>query len=158
VITVITGAVLAPAAYLTLLNLKLSPEGAALDTALLAVPHRSRWLSHGLIIPPLLRLAYFAIVLTLLFFGLAWGLARFGVIVPNYAEQAALYLLQLARTQPREVLLVLLGFVTGGAAHSIADWLVTDGKHVLHRLGVRTTRDYTGHDRWRPRRARHHFL
>src|SRR5215510_8892324 len=168
VITIISGGVLAPLAFLALLNLDLSKETAALDTGIFvgahllsgimfspdldidsaidnrwgvfgwiwrpymwAVPHRSRWLSHGLIIPPLLRLGYFFIVLTLLFFGLAWVLARFGVVVPNYPERAASYLLQLARTQPREVLLVLLGFVTGGAVHSIADWLVTDGKHIL---------------------------
>lgn len=111
-----------------------------------AVPHRSRWFSHGLILPPLLRLGYFFIMVTLLFLGLAWGLGRFGIVVPNYHEQAANYLLQLAHRQPREVLLVLLGFITGGAAHSLADWLVTGGKHLLHRLGLRVTRDYSRHD------------
>ena len=114
-----------------------------------AVPHRSRWLSHGLIIPPLLRLGYFFISATLVFLGLAWVLGQFGVIVPNYHEQAVQYLLQLTRQRPREVLLVLLGFITGGAAHSIADWLVTGGKRFLRRLGLRVTRDYTGHDQWR---------
>jgi len=114
-----------------------------------AVPHRSRWLSHGLIIPPLLRLGYFASVITLLFLGFAWMLGLLGIVVPNYHEQAASYLLQLTRQHSREVFLILLGFITGGAAHSIADWLVTGGKHVLHRLGVRVTRDYTGHDQWR---------
>ena len=120
-----------------------------------AVPHRSRWLSHGLIIPPLLRLGYFAGVLTLLFLAVAWLFGRFGIVVPNYHEQLALYLLQLSHDHPREVFLLLFGFVTGGAAHSIADWLVTGGKHVLHRLGVRVTRDYTEHDRWR--RGHHHI-
>jgi uncharacterized metal-binding protein len=113
------------------------------------VPHRSRWLSHGLIIPPLLRLGYFAGVLTLLFLGVAWIFGRLGIVVPNYHEQAVTYLLGLLQRRPREVLMILLGFVTGGAAHSIADWLVTGGKHVLHRLGIQVTRDYTGHDHWR---------
>jgi hypothetical protein len=69
--------------------------------------------------------------------------------MPNYHEQVAHYLLQLARTRPREVLLVMLGFVTGGAAHSLADWLVTGGKYILRRLGLRVTRDYSGHDQGR---------
>ncbi len=110
------------------------------------VPHRSRLLSHGLIFPPLLRLAYFFSVVTLVFLGLAWVLARIGIVVPDYPTQAAGYLLDLARTRPREVLLVLLGFITGGAVHSLADWLVTGGKHILRRVGLRVTRDYTGHD------------
>jgi len=81
-ITLVSGGVLVPIAYLTLLSQNLSQEVIALDTALLvgamcspdldidstidnrwgvffwiwrpymwAVPHRSHWLSHGLIIP-----------------------------------------------------------------------------------------------------------
>jgi uncharacterized metal-binding protein len=186
VITVVSGGLLAPVAYLTFLGQELSAETSRLDTGLLfgahllsgimfspdldidsaidnrwgvffwiwrpymwAVPHRSRWLSHGLIIPPLLRLGYLVVVLTMGFLGLAWGLGQLGIVVPNYHEQAAQYLLHLARTHPREVLLVLLGFITGGAAHSLADWLVTGGKRWLRRVGLRVTRDYTGHDQAR---------
>ena len=122
-----------------------------------AVPHRSRWLSHGLIIPPILRLGYFFGVILLLFLAFAWAMGEVGIVVPNYHEQAARYLLELARLNPREVFLFLLGFITGGAAHSIADWLVTGGKHVLHKLGIRVTRDYSGHDEWR-RGPRSRFL
>ena len=47
----------------------------------------------------------------------------------------------------------IAGFITGSAAHSIADWLVTGGKRYLRRLGFRVTVDYSGHDGWRPRYA-----
>ncbi len=117
-----------------------------------AVPHRSPLLSHGLVIPPLLRLLYFFTVVGLLFFGLAWALGQIGIVIPNYYVQAAEYLLSLARTRPSEVLAVLAGFVTGSAAHSIADWLVTDGKHVLHAAGIHPAKDYSEHDNW----ERHH--
>ncbi len=121
-----------------------------------AVPHGSRLLSHGLVVPPLLRLLYFFAVVTLLFLGLAWVLGRIGIVVPDYPGQAFNSLLLLVRTRPREVLVVLIGFITGGAAHSIADWLVTDGKIVLHRTHYRLKRDYTGHDeRHRHHRERH---
>jgi uncharacterized metal-binding protein len=116
------------------------------------VPHRSPLLSHGLVIPPLLRLLYFFAALALLYVGLAWGLGQIGVVLPDYYAQVADYLLSLVRTRPREVLAVLIGFVTGGAAHSIADWLVTDGKHLLHGVGIQVARDYSEHDDW----ERHH--
>ncbi len=117
-----------------------------------AVPHRSPLLSHGLVIPPLLRLLYFFVVVTLLYFALAWGLGQIGIVTPNYYAQAVAYLLSLVRTYPREVLAVLIGFITGSAAHSIADWLVTDGKHVLHGMGIHVAKDYSQHDSW----ERHH--
>jgi uncharacterized metal-binding protein len=117
------------------------------------VPHRSPLLSHGLVIPPLLRLLYFFAALALLYVGLAWGLGQIGVVLPDYYAQVADYLLSLVRTRPREVLAVLIGFVTGGAAHSIADWLVTDGKHLLHGVGIQAARDYSEHDNWERRHA-----
>ena len=46
----------------------------------------------------------------------------------------------------------------GSAAHSIADWLVTGGKHILRRVGLRVIRDYSGHDQQRhPRERRARF-
>jgi hypothetical protein len=48
----------------------------------------------------------------------------------------------------------VIGFITGSAAHSIADWLVTGGKRYLRQLGFRVTIDYSGHDSWRPRARR----
>lgn len=115
------------------------------------VPHRHRWLSHGLVVSALLRLLYFYIVVTLLFVSFAWAIGRLGIVVPDYHIRATNYLLGLARAHPREVLGFVGGFITGGAAHTIADWLVTGGKHYLHRMGFRITRDYSGHDRWRGR-------
>lgn len=164
VITIVTGGVLAPLCYFTLLNQGQSPQVAGVDTALLmgahllsgimfspdldidskidnrwgifhwiwrpymwAMPH-GRWFSHGLIVPPLLRLLYFFGVILLLFVSLAWALGRIGIVVPDYHVQAASNLLVLVRTYPREVLVFIVGFISGSAAHTIADWLVTGGK------------------------------
>lgn len=97
------------------------------------VPHRSRWLSHGLVFPPLLRLGYFFAMLLLIYFGLAWGLSHFGIVIPDYYDKSTNYLLHVVRTRPREVGMVLLGFVSGGAVHTVADWLVTGSKALLRR-------------------------
>jgi uncharacterized metal-binding protein len=118
------------------------------------VPHRHRWLSHGLIISQLLRLLYFYIVVVGLLAGLAWVLGRVGLVVPNYHIQLTNLLLNLARDRPRETLAFIIGFCAGGAVHTIADWLVTGGKRFLHGIGVRVTRDYHDHDHWRPRTER----
>jgi uncharacterized metal-binding protein len=118
------------------------------------VPHRSRWLSHGLVLPPLLRLLYFYVVVALLLICAAWALAKVGIALPDLHVRLRDTLIQIATDQPREVRAFLLGFITGSAAHSIADWLVTGGKRYLRYLGVRVTVDYSGHDGWRPRRRR----
>ena len=97
------------------------------------VPHGSRSLSHGLVIPPLLRLLYFLVVSMLTFLSMAWLLGQIGVIVPDYHLQVIHYLEQLARTQPREVLAFLVGFITGSAAHSLADSVTTYHKGRRHR-------------------------
>jgi uncharacterized metal-binding protein len=115
------------------------------------VPHRSRWLSHGLVISALLRLFYFYLVVMLLFVAFAWAIGQLGIVVPDYHVRATGYLIGLARTHPHEVLAFVVGFVTGGAAHTIADWMVTGGRRYLRRLGFRIARDYSDHDRWRPR-------
>ncbi len=110
-----------------------------------AMPHGRPW-SHGLIFAPLLRLLYFFVVLLLLFLGVAWILGRLGITVPDYHVQAINALVQLARTRPREVIVFLIGFITGSAAHSIADWLVTNHSHHLRRVGIRVKKDYAHHD------------
>ena len=110
------------------------------------VPHRSRWLSHGLVVSALVRLFYFYLVVMLLFVSFAWAIGRLGIVVPDYHVRATNYLLGLARDHPHEVLAFVAGFITGGAAHTIADWLVTDGKRFLRRMGFRISRDYSGHD------------
>src|SRR5436190_16313473 len=119
-----------------------------------AVPHRSRLLSHGLVIAPLLRLLYFYLMVVLLLIASAWLLARVGIALPDLHIRLGDALLGLMRDHPRETLAFLAGFITGSAAHSIADWLVTGGKRYLHRAGFRVTVNYSGHDRWRPRYRR----
>lgn len=117
------------------------------------VPHRHFW-SHGLILPPLLRLLYFYLVVMGLLIGTAWIFGQIGIVLPDYHIRLTDTLLRLFREYPRAVLVFLIGFVTGGAAHTFADWLVTGGKRYLNRLGFRITIDYTGHDRYVPRHQR----
>lgn len=109
------------------------------------IPHRHFW-SHGLILPPLLRLAYFFGMLMALLFVLARGLAEIGVVVPDYHTRLADTIVRLVGEYPSETLILLLGFITGGAAHTIADWLVTGGKRYLGMAGYRPRRNYNSHD------------
>jgi uncharacterized metal-binding protein len=120
------------------------------------VPHRHRILSHGLAISQLLRLFYFYTVVVLLLSGAAWVLGRVGIVIPEYHRQVSNALLDLVVEHPRESWSFVVGFCTGGAAHTIADWLVTGGVRYLNRMGYRLTHDYSDHDRWRSpaRRAR----
>ena len=119
-----------------------------------AVPHRSRLLSHGLVIAPLLRLLYFYLMVVLLLIASAWLLARIGIALPDLHIRLRDTLLGLMRDHPRETQAFLVGFVTGSAAHSIADWLVTGGKRYLRRIGYRVTIDYSDPDGWQPHRPR----
>jgi uncharacterized metal-binding protein len=120
------------------------------------VPHRSRLFSHGLVIAPLLRLLYFYLMIVLLLIASAWLLARVGITLPDLHIRLGDALLGLMRDHPRETQAFVAGFITGSAAHSIADWLVSGGKRYLRRMGFRVMIDYSGHDGWqpRPRRAR----
>lgn len=120
-----------------------------------AIPHRNFW-SHGLVLPPLLRLLYFYLVVVGLMIGCAWVGSKIGIFVPDYHARLTAALLQIARDRPRETLAFLAGFITGGAAHTLADWLVTGGKIYLHRLGLRVVVDFHDHDNYfrRPRRRR----
>lgn len=111
------------------------------------IPHRHYW-SHGLIFPPLLRLTYFYTMLVLVMLTVARLLSFAGIVVPDYPARLADAIVRLVSLYPTNVLLFLLGFITGGAAHSIADWLVTGGKRYLRMLGIRLTRDYSNHDRF----------
>jgi len=117
------------------------------------VPHRSAW-SHSLIFAPLLRLAYFYLVLVGLLIGATWLLGQAGVVLPDYHAQITLALKRVASEHPDAVLAFLIGFCTGSAAHTIADWLVTGGKHLLRRVGIHISHDYRNHDRYVPRRRR----
>ena len=119
------------------------------------VPHRRFW-SHSLLVSPLLRLLYFYLVLMAVFLGCAWLLGRAGIAVPDYHIRATEAIFTILREYPDQVRVFLLGFITGSAAHTIADWLVTGGKHYLHALGIRVRRDYSNHDRWVSRAQRAH--
>jgi uncharacterized metal-binding protein len=189
IITIATGAALAPPAYAALATA--DPAGAASSVAWLVgahllsgimfspdldldsaiddrwgiffwiwrpymwlVPHRRFW-SHSLAVAPLLRLVYFYVVLMIVFMACAWLLGRAGVTVPDYHVRLTEAIFRAFREHPEKVRIVLLGFVTGSAAHTIADWLVTGGKRYLRALGIRTPRrDYSDHDRWVPRERR----
>ncbi len=118
------------------------------------VPHRSRLLSHGLVIAPLLRLLYFYLMVVLVLIASAWLLARVGIALPDLHIRLGEALLGLMRDHPPETQAFVAGFITGSAAHSIADWLVTGGKHYLHRMGFRVPKNYSGHDSWRSRARR----
>jgi uncharacterized metal-binding protein len=118
------------------------------------VPHRSRLLSHGLVIAPLLRLLYFYLMVVLLLIVSAWLLGRVGIVLPDLHARLRDALLGMMRDHPRETQSFIAGFITGSAAHTIADWLVTGGKRYLRRIGFRVTIDYSGHDIWRPRYRR----
>ncbi len=94
------------------------------------VYHRS-WLSHGLVIGPLLRLFYFGLMGE----GLAWlfagaGAHLFGAGLEWLSHWHAFWV-DLMHTHPRHVLDFLAGFVTGGAVHTIPDWLVTGAKRLV---------------------------
>jgi uncharacterized metal-binding protein len=118
------------------------------------VPHRHRLLSHGLVIAPLLRLLYFYGVVVGILIALAWLLGQIGIAVPSLHVQLGAALLGLITDHPHEARSFIIGFITGSAAHTIADWLVTGGKRYLRGLGFRVTIDYSGHDGWYPRARR----
>lgn len=119
------------------------------------VPHRHRWLSHGLAVSQILRLIYFYVVVSLALLGATWALSKVDIISPYNQRWLATQTLTVVRTYPRESLAFILGFCTGGAAHTIADWLVTGGKRYLHALGIRPRQSYRYHDRWSDRTSRH---
>ncbi len=121
-----------------------------------AVPHRHFW-SHSFVFAPLMRLAYFYAVVSGLLFLWVFLLARLGVVVPDYHVRLFGHLRALLGANPDITFLVLVGFCTGGAAHTIADWLVTNGKRFLRMLGLRVARDYSHHDDDIHRRRRRRY-
>jgi uncharacterized metal-binding protein len=90
------------------------------------VPHRS-WISHALVIGPLLRLVYFLGVVGLL----VWLLFTFtgNPVLWNELQRRAWWLIA---THPVHTIAFLVGFITGGAAHSIPDWLSTGTKRTIN--------------------------
>lgn len=92
------------------------------------IPHRS-WLSHGLIVGPLLQLVYFVAV----FGGLAAVLL---LLVGQHSiwNEFVRWLLVVGSEYPALVVGFLGGFITGSASHSIPDWLSTGTKRTWNRL------------------------
>jgi uncharacterized metal-binding protein len=121
-----------------------------------AIPHRHFW-SHSLVFAPLLRLAYFYAVVSGLLFLWVWLLAQLGVVVPDYHWQLYDALRAWLDQHPGVRVAVLVGFCTGGAVHTIADWLVTGGKRFLGMFGMRVVRDYRNHDDYIHRRRRRRY-
>lgn len=108
------------------------------------VPHRHFW-SHSLIVAPFIRLIYFYGVVTGLLFGWVWLMAQIGLVVDNFPLLLYEWIRMWWAENPATVLLVLIGFCTGSAAHTIADWLVTNGRGVLRMFGIRVRGNYRGH-------------
>lgn len=94
------------------------------------IPHRS-WISHGLIVGPLLRLGYFALVLELLLSLGAWALSVAGGDGLAWLNGWHVFWMELMRAYPRRFAEVAVGFILGGAAHSIPDWLLTGVRRVF---------------------------
>ncbi|GIV97906.1 MAG: metal-binding protein [Herpetosiphonaceae bacterium] len=90
-----------------------------------AIGHRS-WISHSLVVGPLLRLLYFLLMTALL---MATLVLLLGVIRPvdGRALLAALgaSLGALWMDHRAHIIYFLLGFISGGAVHTAADWLTT---------------------------------
>jgi uncharacterized metal-binding protein len=87
-----------------------------------AVPHRS-WISHGLIVGPLLRLAYFGVIA----YVITW-LALHMLGQQLVWREVAVIGAQRLRENSGQAYAFLVGFVLGGAAHSIPDWVTTGAK------------------------------
>lgn len=87
-----------------------------------AIPHRSL-LSHGLVIGPLLQLAYFFVVFGGLFSALLLLLGQYDVWISMVAG-----VLAWMQVYPALVFALVCGFITGGASHSIPDWISTGTK------------------------------
>lgn len=87
-----------------------------------AVRHRS-WISHGAVAGPLLRLAYFLVMIYALVWGLLWAVHRWGMpldrngLVRGWRRELGRFL----RHHPQWLALLLVGFVIGGLVHTIAD-------------------------------------
>ncbi|MDW8106127.1 MAG: metal-binding protein [Armatimonadota bacterium] len=94
------------------------------------VPHRS-WISHGIGIGPLLRVAYLLGMLTLLTLGLNWLLSRIGWALQADPRSWWLHLLDWVLRYPREVGALVIGLVAGGAVHSLLDFAHTRLKRWL---------------------------
>jgi uncharacterized metal-binding protein len=85
------------------------------------VPHRS-WISHSFLLGPVLRVIYFAVVLSLLAFLVLVGVNALVAIDPtNTMLSAATQIRAWLEAHPVVIGYAVAGFILGGAAHSLAD-------------------------------------
>ena len=101
----------------------------------MVIPHRHFW-SHGLVIPPLLRLVYFFWMVVLGMYVVEQIAGYFGIRMPPLQQSITHVFLELVSENPVYAATTAAGFVTGAAVHSIADWLVSGGKQVVRMLFV----------------------
>ena len=106
----------------------------------MVIPHRHFW-SHGLVIPPLLRLAYFFWMVLLGVFLIEQIAAYFGIRVAPLQHTITQGLLHLVSENPVYAATIAAGFISGAAVHSIADWLVSGGKKMIRILFVPPPRE-----------------
>jgi Uncharacterized metal-binding protein len=98
-----------------------------------ALPHRS-FLSHSLVVAPVLRIAYFLLVTYLLMRAGTWVVNQFVEFDRNaLTERYADALLGLWATQPRYVVVAGLGLLYGTALHVGADVVVSSWKRKRSR-------------------------
>ncbi len=101
----------------------------------MVIPHRHFW-SHGLVLPPLLRLGYFFWMCLLVLYVVETIAAYFGLAVPNLQQSVTRLVLAFVGAHPVECVTIATGFVSGAAVHSIADWLVSGGAKLMRLVFV----------------------
>ncbi|ABX07255.1 MAG TPA: hypothetical protein DEF47_19185 [Herpetosiphon sp.] len=96
------------------------------------VPHRAG-ISHSLVFGPLFRLGYFLVMVWLSFY---LGMTLINSFTPvDTATISAAFIADLKAlwySDRQLIVYALVGFVTGGAVHSIADWLI-EGREPYHK-------------------------
>ena len=95
------------------------------------VPHRS-WVSHGIAVGPLVRVAYFAFVIWAIARGLLWLIGQWIVPLDRNAvlENLAVWLASLVYHHSLWSEWALGGLILGGVAHTVADTVVSAVKRV----------------------------
>lgn len=88
------------------------------------VPHRS-WISHGLGVGPLLRVAYLLGMLWLLVWGVQLALRQIGIALEVDSRSWLLRASDWVLLYQKEVIALMIGLIAGGAAHSLLDMLHT---------------------------------
>ncbi len=91
------------------------------------VIHHRNWVSHGLIVGPLLRIVYFACAVFLLLFGLFKLLDALGSAINPGGTLGDIghWLYGFFADHPVQTAYFLIGFVLSGALHTIADIIST---------------------------------